>query len=410
MMRDAVRVVSLLAGILFSLGTHECIPAEPNPLRLVKLDHRDGRAISAVLAGLEKGTLTLEGTDPTRIPTKLLIRLQYPNRKAEPGAAEPLVLLTDNCQLSVRAVSTSDESLTVRWSRFPVWNEFQIPLETIRGIVFNRPETPEADARLYRQLAGHRERHDLLILTNGDTLTGEFVALDENRISLQTASGRSDVERSGVRAIAFNSSLTNIEKLEGEGALLTLTDGSYFRIRELRSAPLERLECQLLSGGNFAFPTLSIVSLRFLGGCATYLSDLEPVSYRFTPYLNLEWPLERDRNVRGGPMRLRGEWWPKGLGTHSRCEVTYKLDGQYRRFQTTLGIDDDTQGKGSARFEVIVDGKSAFASDEITGTSPPLSLEKINVSGAKRLTLRVDYGLMGDIQDHADWCDAMLVK
>lgn len=410
MMRFAVRTVSLLSGILLSFGTQECLSAEPNPLRQVKLDHRDGRTIAGSMAGLEKGTLILEGADPPRIPTKSLIRLQYLNRRAEPGAAEPLVLLTDNCQLAVRAVSTGDETLNVRWSRYATWNELQLPLESIRGIVFNRPETPEADARLYRQLAGHRERHDLLILTNGDTLTGEFVSLDEHRISLQTASGKSDVERTGVRAIAFNASLTNIEKLDGEGALLTLTDGSFFRMRDFKLAPLERLDCNLLSGGNFAFPTLAIVSIRFLGGCATYLSDLEPVSYRFTPYLNLEWPLELDRNVRGGPLRLRGEWWPKGLGMHSRCEVTYKLDGQYRRFQTTLGIDDDTQGKGSARFEVIVDGKSAFASEEITGTTAPLSLEKVEVTGAKRLTLRVDYGLMGDIQDHADWCDALLVK
>ena len=81
-----------------------------------------------------------------------------------------------------------------------------------------------------------------------------------------------------------------------------------------------------------------------------------------------------------------------------------------RRFQATIGIDDDTQGKGSARFEVLVDGKSVYKSDDLTGASPPVVLDRISLVGAKTLTLRVDYGELADIQDHADWCDAMLVK
>ena len=384
--------------------------AEPNPLRKVKLTHRDGRIAAGVLAGLEKDAVALEGADAQKIPTKALIQLQFQDRRPEPNAAEPLVLLTDNSQLAVRAVSMNDEVLTVRWARFPVWNEFRLSLETIRGIIFSRPETPEADARLFRQMTGHQERHDLLILANGDTLTGELAGLDEKHVVLETTSGKAEVERDGVRAVVFNSSLTNVERLAGEGALVTLTDGSHFRVRGLKLAPLERLECQSLSGTSFAIPTLAIVSLRFLGGCATYLSDLEPSRYRFTPYLNLDWPLERDRNVRGGPLQLRGTFYPKGLGTHSRSEVTYRLDGQYRRFQSTIGIDDDTAGKGSVRYEVVVDGKPAYRSDELTGSSEPVTLERIDLTGAKTLTLRVDFGDLADIQDHANWCDALLVR
>ena len=90
--------------------------------------------------------------------------------------------------------------------------------------------------------------------------------------------------------------------------------------------------------------------------------------------------------------------------------MTYRLDGKYRRFHAVLGIDDETGGKGSVIFDVLVDGKRAFRSDVLTGTSAPLVLDRLDISGAKLLTLRVDYATLGDIQDHADWCDAMVIK
>jgi hypothetical protein len=90
--------------------------------------------------------------------------------------------------------------------------------------------------------------------------------------------------------------------------------------------------------------------------------------------------------------------------------VTYRLDGKYRRFRATLGIDDAAAGQGSVTFEVLVDGTSVFRSDVLTGTSPAVALERIDLAGAKLLTLRVDYATDADIGDHADWCDALLVR
>jgi hypothetical protein len=187
-------------------------------------------------------------------------------------------------------------------------------------------------------------------------------------------------------------------------------DGSRLRVHDLKLGTLDRLECRTLSGVALELPLLAVDSVRFLEGCATYLSDIEPVQYRFEPFFDLQWPLRRDRSVQGGLLRLRGTTYPKGLGVHSRSEVSYRIDGQHRRFQATIGIDDDTQGKGSAVFEVLLDGKSVYKSDHLTGASPPVVLDKIVVTGAKTITLRVDFGELADIQDHADWCDAMLVK
>ena len=137
---------------------------------------------------------------------------------------------------------------------------------------------------------------------------------------------------------------------------------------------------------------------------------MTPVNFKFEPFLDLGWPLRNDRNVSGGFLTLRGVEYPRGLGVHSRSSVTYRLDGKFRRFHAVLGIDDDTGGKGSAVFEVLVDGKRVFKSDVLTGTSVPVVLDRLDVAGAKLLTLRVDYATLGDIQDHANWCDAVLIR
>lgn len=140
------------------------------------------------------------------------------------------------------------------------------------------------------------------------------------------------------------------------------------------------------------------------------LSDLKPVEYKFTPYLSTHWPLMQDRNVVGGELRLRGTAYPKGLGMHSKSRVTYDLKEQYSRFQAVIGIDDSAGGRGTAVFSVEVDGKRLFTSQPLTGMSPAFSVKPIDLRGKKRLTLIVDYGPRGDILDHADWCDAVLIK
>ena len=94
---------------------------------------------------------------------------------------------------------------------------------------------------------------------------------------------------------------------------------------------------------------------------------------------------------------------------HSRSEVTYALDGSYRRFEAVAGIDDETTGRGSVVFRVLLDGKQVWESPTLTGRMPPEPVT-VPTSGVKRLTLLVDFADSGDVQDHADWADARIVR
>jgi hypothetical protein len=155
-----------------------------------------------------------------------------------------------------------------------------------------------------------------------------------------------------------------------------------------------------------------IFEMRVLRGKTTYLSDLVPIESRQTPFLPnaTEWPFQRDRSVAGRPLRLGGREFPKGLGMHSRSTVTYDLAGKYRAFHATVGLDDTTVGQGTAVCAVDLDGRRVFDESELSRHQGARRLPVIDIRGVKRLTLIVDYGELGDSQDHVNWCDAVLLK
>lgn len=56
------------------------------------------------------------------------------------------------------------------------------------------------------------------------------------------------------------------------------------------------------------------------------------------------------------------------------------------------------------------DGKSVFESPLLTGTSQPLAIGPLDLTGTRQLALVVEYGELADIDDWVDWCDAVIIR
>ena len=170
----------------------------------------------------------------------------------------------------------------------------------------------------------------------------------------------------------------------------------------------------------------ALVFLQPLGDRAVYLSDLKPAEYHQTPYLDLSWPYQTDRNVTGGLLRCGGRLYLKGIGVHSAARLVYTIsplpqakeeqgvrgEGQgvrTRRFEAELGIDDSTGGRGSVQFRVLVDGREKFASPIVRGGDAPLPIS-VDVTDAQKLELVVDYADRAEVLDHANWLNARLIQ
>ena len=176
----------------------------------------------------------------------------------------------------------------------------------------------------------------------------------------------------------------------------------------------KRAKLVLTGGAELTAPIDAVSTIMPLGGQVTYLSDLTASGYRFISYLDLTWNYRADRSVEGNPLRAENHLYLKGLGMHSASRLTYDLDQPYRRFDAKLAVDDETAGRGSVIGRVFVDpgdGKwePRFESPVVRGGMPSLPVS-VDLQGAKRISLLVDFGDRGDQQDHADWIGARLVK
>jgi hypothetical protein len=152
-----------------------------------------------------------------------------------------------------------------------------------------------------------------------------------------------------------------------------------------------------------------LLSVEFRGGRLVYLSDLDPAEAKETPFFDLVWPYRRDASVDGNPLRIGERMYRKGLGCHSRCELTYALGGAYTRFLAEAGLDAEVGEKGNVSIAVLVDGKAKFERKGLTGRDGAVPIA-LDVAGAARLTLVVDFGADFDICDHLDWANARLIR
>ena len=104
-----------------------------------------------------------------------------------------------------------------------------------------------------------------------------------------------------------------------------------------------------------------------------------------------------------------GRWSASGLGMTSRTRMTWPLDGRHRWFCSRVAIDDTAGDSGDVVFRVLVDGRSVWSSGPVRGGRKPRKLGPVDLAGARKLTLVVDYGRRADVGDHAAWLDPRLV-
>src|SRR5665213_500701 len=90
------------------------------------------------------------------------------------------------------------------------------------------------------------------------------------------------------------------------------------------------------------------------------------------------------KSVDGHPITLGGRVYPHGFGTHAESAIEIKLHGQASRFDALVGVDDETDHKGSVGFTVTVDGKIVAATRTLHGGDAPVTIS-VSLAGAKVL-------------------------
>ena len=157
------------------------------------------------------------------------------------------------------------------------------------------------------------------------------------------------------------------------------------------------------------FPISDLVRIDPRTPSVAYLSERSPMhssTFLISGRRGLTGRIERSTVI---DSNSQGMYYERGLGTQSRTLLAYRLKPGDRRFQALVGVDDRAGPLGSVVFRVMVDGKSRLTTPSLSARDTPQPID-IDVAGAKLLILITEFGDRGDVQDHADWVEARIIR
>ena len=111
-----------------------------------------------------------------------------------------------------------------------------------------------------------------------------------------------------------------------------------------------------------------------------------------------------NKSIEGKPLTLNGKVFEHGVGTHAVSQANLLLD-HASSFDATVGVDDETKGKGSVEFLIEVDGRVKWRSGILRGNDHCKKIH-VNLTGAKTMALIASDAGDGSGYDHADWAEA----
>jgi hypothetical protein len=324
-----------------------------------------------------------------------------------------------------------------------------VPLENLRGIAFPRRFKSEGSSlsEIRRWLAGPApsqperkgtgaaggkdtggkdqgkdgkgggDTEDRLLLVEGAEISGVLVKIDAEQVHFQSKSaGDVKIPLANVRALSVAAVAAAPPLPGGITAVAQFQDGSTVSGRLLALGE-DGLRLSAPGLGEVSATLDRLMVLSFRGGRCQYLSDLEPSKVTHRQDLFAPWEIRRDQSATGGPLRIRGTDFQKGLGMHSHCRADYQLDGRYSRFQSVIGMDDGARpestearriGAGSAIFRVYVDDRVVLEKG-LSWSDAPLSVD-LPLDGARILSLELDYGPGFLVLGRGDWADARIIR
>ncbi|MGH7172837.1 MAG: NPCBM/NEW2 domain-containing protein [Gemmataceae bacterium] len=322
------------------------------------------------------------------------------------------LLLANGDRVPFRSLRLVEETLHFRHDNLAEGKEASLPLAAVSVLWRDAPAKILDAEKLRRRLSVETRTHDLVCLRNGDVVAGVLTALDEKKVVVKVDKRRVTVKTPQVAYIAFNTELADTLRPKGVYARLILLGDQPGRGGRMTltsaSADDTTLTGTTVFGARVRVPLPDIAALNLHSTHSVYLSDLKKSKYVFHPFLDAAWPFTVDGNVAQHDLLLAGSTYDKGIGMHSHSRLSYRLSGAYRRFEARVGLDDKDGRRGDVRIRVLADGKPLL---ERTVTSRdgavPVSLSMADV---RELTLEVDFGRDGDVQDVVNWVEARLIQ
>jgi hypothetical protein len=298
--------------------------------------------------------------------------------------------------------------------------DIAVSLEQVLGIVHDRL----SDARLNIVRA-----EDIISLNTGDTVSGIITAASDQSLTISAPAGEQNVPLESVNGLftasppggrpppaarRFLVRLTSGAQLSSNN--ITLADGGILQIAlpsrtsdANADASTSDISIEKQSDDPLLNVALSrVISIEHLGGPAAWLSMRTPVMNEQTPYFSAAFATQFDRTVNHQPIRVGQHTIARGIGVHSRSRLVFEIQPQDKKFVTRYGMDANLL-LADVDVRVRVDDKIIHEKKSVRGGFLS-ELIIADVTGAKTLTLEVDYGRGFDVQDQLTWIEPAMIQ
>ena len=380
----------------------------------VELTPLGGQAVTGELVELNGKQATIQtGKGPLAQPLEQIATLSVKDREARPASTRGVWIdLADGCFVVAEdfAISQGRAAISLAGGK-----TLEVPARDVQSVRFQPQD--EASGREWSRILGLNTDSDLLIVRKDDALdyhAGVIREVSEAVVQFELDKDLLPVKRAKIYGLRFHQAAGR--ELPAPLCRLAQTNGSRWAVRSI-SLEGGKLRWETLLGLALEADPSSLAQIDFSQGKIVYLSDLVPESTTWTPYFAARKELpsmaeffapRRNRALQPGPLQLGGKSYEKGLALRSRTEMVYRLPDGFRRLLATVGIDDRVRPRGNVRL-VIRGDERVLLDIAVTGDDPPKPID-LELGGAGRLTILVDYGEDMDLADHLDLCEARMVK
>lgn len=371
-----------------------------------------GEVIDSRSLDLDGDTLTIDGpSGPVRIAMAQVVAIVGPAAQvaAAPDPAEDCaVLLWSGTLLPGRLLPGRDDFVRVAVAGI---GQLSLPIEVVRAVSLGRADGRPDPAGW--TAVGEQDRVFRRGPVAGDSIAGTLLRAGSDGVVIENdALGEVELSVPDVLGVA----VAELETVEGDAGAVEVTLAGGARVMgAVRALQTGAVRLRTAFDDDLEIAMSGVRRVRFQSELFEYLSDLEPAAVEETPFIggsdDFLFGWRRDRSVTGEPLSVAGRGFGKGLGMHSRCRLSWDLDGRHRRFRAFAGVSDEVTRhglQGSLIVRVLVDGEVRFESGPLRAGEPAVPVE-VDVVGARRLEIVVDFGDRGDVGDRAVIGDPMLL-
>lgn len=407
-------LATIVLGLISAGGQLVAAPVEVTRLA--------GPPVTGELQELSAERITVvTATGPATIDIRQVLQLKLAGTSTPPPADVTLEL-ADGSRIGAASFTLKSGKATVGMG---TGEPLSVRSRSLRAVRLRKPQA-EVD-NLWRTQLETPATGDLLIIRKqgkGATDSPTGIVLDRQAgiiqevtdavVQFELDGDRIPVKREKLEGIVFFQN----EEREWPDTWCRLEDsaGSIWVLKALRLRG-ESCEVDTVAGLTATLPLASLRKLDFSVGNTSYLSDLEPDSVEWIPFFESAIAGEnlarrnqprRDRGFDGGRLQLGGQSFDKGIALRSRSTMVFRIPKGFNRLVATVGIDDRVRENGHVQLVIQSDSKVIF-SEPITGRDRPRELD-LDLTGAKRVTVLVDFGQELDVADFLNLCNARFTK